>query len=198
MAQKTDRRIRKTRAQLRSGLAKLMQKKSVREITVKELVDEVDINRSTFYLHYSDIYQMLESIEAELEAEVIETIQNHPLEPVCKDTSSFVEQFFIFLEKNQDICCALLGPHGDMAFVTNIERIIAENMMSKDISLSDKNILDIAYASSFCLSGCVGLIQTWLNGALKESPQHMAKLTHSLITHTTHDFVMRAAVIMKQ
>ena len=60
MAEKVDRRVRKTKAQLRAGLARLMQKKSIKEITVKELVDEVDINRSTFYLHYSDIYQMLE------------------------------------------------------------------------------------------------------------------------------------------
>ena len=58
MAEKVDRRVRKTKAQLRAGLARLMQKKSIKEITVKELVDEVDINRSTFYLHYSDIYNL--------------------------------------------------------------------------------------------------------------------------------------------
>ena len=50
-----DRRVRKTKSQLRAGLAQLMREKSIREITVKELVDKVDINRSTFYLHYSDI-----------------------------------------------------------------------------------------------------------------------------------------------
>ena len=71
MAEKVDRRVRKTKAQLRAGLARLMQKKSIKEITVKELVEEVDINRSTFYLHYTDIYQMLESIEAELMDEVL-------------------------------------------------------------------------------------------------------------------------------
>ena len=66
MAEKVDRRIRKTKAQLRRGLARLMQEKSINEITVKELVDEVDINRSTFYLHYTDIYQMLQKIEEEV------------------------------------------------------------------------------------------------------------------------------------
>ena len=50
MAEKTDRRVRKTKAQLRLGLARLMKQKSIKEITVKELVNEVDINRSTFYL----------------------------------------------------------------------------------------------------------------------------------------------------
>ena len=63
MTQKVDRRVRKTKAALRAGLIKLMQEKSIREITVRELVDEVDINRSTFYLHYTDIYDMLNKIE---------------------------------------------------------------------------------------------------------------------------------------
>ena len=49
MQKKTDRRVRKTKTQLRNGLAMLMKEKSVGEITVKELVDQVDINRSTFY-----------------------------------------------------------------------------------------------------------------------------------------------------
>lgn len=48
MAEKVDRRVRKTKAQLRAGLARLMQKKSIKEITVKELVEEVDINAPHF------------------------------------------------------------------------------------------------------------------------------------------------------
>ena len=74
MAEKVDRRVRKTKMQLSQGLARLMQKKSIKEITVKELVDEVDINRSTFYLHYTDIYQMLEKIEEEAMADIRDAI----------------------------------------------------------------------------------------------------------------------------
>ena len=85
MEKKTDRRVRKTKAQLRAGLAKLMQTKSIKEITVKELVDEVDINRSTFYLHYTDIYQMLESIEDELEGEINQIVNNHPVDSYYKE-----------------------------------------------------------------------------------------------------------------
>ena len=78
MAEKVDRRIRKTKAQLRRGLARLMQEKSINEITVKELVDEVDINRSTFYLHYTDIYQMLQKIEEEVMEEIVQVMEVCP------------------------------------------------------------------------------------------------------------------------
>lgn len=98
MAEKVDRRVRKTKAQLRAGLARLMQKKSIKEITVKELVEEVDINRSTFYLHYTDIYQMLESIEAELMDEVSHLVEDYPLDPLNNKESSypFIEQILQF------------------------------------------------------------------------------------------------------
>ena len=116
MAEKVDRRVRKTKAQLRAGLARLMQKKSIKEITVKELVEEVDINRSTFYLHYTDIYQMLESIEAELMDEVSHLVEDYPLDPLNNKESSypFIEQIFTILDNNKDICIALLGKNGDM------------------------------------------------------------------------------------
>ena len=110
MAEKVDRRVRKTKAQLRAGLARLMQKKSIKEITVKELVDEVDINRSTFYLHYSDIYQMLESIENELMDEIAQVIEEHPLDLVQNGSSyPMIEHIFTILDNNKDICIASVG-----------------------------------------------------------------------------------------
>ena len=74
MQKKTDRRVRKTKSQLKTGLAQLMREKSIREITVKELVDAVDINRSTFYLHYSDIPGLLAEVENEMMEEMQFTI----------------------------------------------------------------------------------------------------------------------------
>ena len=57
-----DRRVRKTKTQLKAGLARLLKEKGINEITVTELTEQVDINRSTFYLHYRDIYDMMEKI----------------------------------------------------------------------------------------------------------------------------------------
>ena len=67
-------------------------------------MDEVDINRSTFYLHYSDIYQMLESIENELMDEIAQVIEEHPLDLV-KNGSSYpmIEHIFTILDNNKDI-----------------------------------------------------------------------------------------------
>lgn len=182
-AKKKDRRVRKTRACLRDGLAKLLQKKSIGEITVKELVDAVDINRSTFYLHYTDIYNMLESIEEELLGEITDAIRTHPI-GVDESTFPFIEDIFCILTKNREICAALLGPNGDGTFLYQIEHIIEENSMKALRLYFADSIEDLKYTYSFCLAGCLGVIKTWLGGPSAESPTHMAKLTYQLVANS--------------
>ena len=190
MAAKVDRRVRKTRAQLRAGLARLMQKKNIREITVTELVDEVDINRSTFYLHYEDIYQMLESIEQEIMEEIRLSITSNPIEPLTSTdkAQSFLVHIFTYLEENREICNALLGPHGDMAFVEQTEKLVAETVFESLANQFPKTTPDLLYTYSFCLTGLVGMLKSWLSSESPESPQYMADLTHKLFTNITRDF----------
>ena len=128
MAEKTDRRIRKTKAQLRRGLAKLLKEKTIKEITVKELVEEVDINRSTFYLHYTDIYDLLEQTENDLKNEILEIVNNDQRLRM-EETMPYITELFVFIANNREIASALLGPHGDVAFMRQIEQIILSHCM---------------------------------------------------------------------
>ena len=60
-----DRRVKRTKTLLQTTLVELMLEKEVSQISVKELTQRADVNRSTFYLHYLDIYDMLEQMEDE-------------------------------------------------------------------------------------------------------------------------------------
>ncbi len=188
MGDKVDRRIRKTKAQLRAGLTKLMREKSVKEITVKELVDEVDINRSTFYLHYADINQLLDSLEQELLSDIMNVINNHSISSLDETSFPFIQDIFTILAENMDLCCALLGPNGDIAFVHQIENLISEQYFKVFRESFSEQIIDIRYFHAFCLTGCVGLIKTWLTNGAKESPEHMANLAFNLITNGVKGF----------
>lgn len=185
--EKTDRRVRKTKAQLRSGLATLMQTKSINEITVKELVDLVDINRSTFYLHYTDIYNMLEQIENNIFEEVRRAIDTHPI-GITKNTFPFIADIFSILLENKEVCSALIGPNGDISFIHTIEAIICENSIKALEPMFPNAIDDLKYSFSFCLSGCVGLVKTWLLKNNNESPEHMAELTYNMVTNAMKTF----------
>ena len=178
-----DRRVRKTKNQLRDGLSRLMEKKSIKEITVKELVDEVDINRSTFYLHYTDIYQMLEAIEEELMNELMAVIKRDRDIPFNEQSLPFIESICKILAENRTICVALLGPHGDIAFIHQMERIIAENSFQVIVNKYPNAEKEIGYAYDFCLAGCVRLIETWLKKEQPESVEYMANMMYELVTN---------------
>ena len=49
-----------TKLALANALKKLLQKKFLDDITVKELVEECEVNRQTFYYHFQDIYDLVE------------------------------------------------------------------------------------------------------------------------------------------
>lgn len=186
MTKKTDRRIRKTKAQLRQGLAELLQEKSLKEITVKELTDKVDINRSTFYLHYSDIYDMMEKIENELIEEIEELVRTRPVNPFNESSFPFIEEIFTILAENRQICAALLGPNGDIAFLQRIENILSRHSLKVLEETLPEKKQDLQYLYSFFAFGCVGIIKMWLTGRYGESPQYMARLTFHLIMNALH------------
>ena len=63
---KLDARKRYTQMILKQSFLKLLKEKPVNKITVKELCELSQINRATFYTHYSDCFALQESIENEL------------------------------------------------------------------------------------------------------------------------------------
>ncbi|MEQ3167264.1 TetR/AcrR family transcriptional regulator [Mediterraneibacter gnavus] len=188
MEKKVDRRVIKTRRQLKKGLAALMKEKSVNQITVKELVEEVDINRSTFYLHFKDIQDLLREIEENMEAQIKRAIEEHPIVSGNENAFYFIEDMFRVLDEEREISKALIGPNGDMGFIHRIERIIKENSRGTLEKMFPGKKEDLKYFYAFCLSGCLGLVKVWLNEGEEKSPEEMAQMTFSMIANAKDAF----------
>lgn len=193
MEKKVDRRVIKTRRQLKKGLAALMKEKSVNQITVKELVEEVDINRSTFYLHFKDIQDLLREIEENMEAQIKRAIEEHPIVSGNENAFYFIEDMFRVLDEEREISKALTGPNGDMGFIHRIERIIKENSRGTLEKMFPGKKEDLKYFYAFCLSGCLGLVKVWLNEGEEKSPEEMAQMTFNMIANAKDAFCQTAS-----
>ena len=158
---KTDRRVRRTKSLLMQGLIQLMETKDVKDISVKELADLADINRGTFYLHYSDVYDMLSQIEDQLFMEFYEII-DRTLTPdsVLSSPRTTLYEIFTFLERHKEMARAMTGPHGDLAFVNRMKNLVKEHLDS--IWAAGQASGNNRYAEAFVVSGCVGVFETWL------------------------------------
>lgn len=181
---KLDRRIRKTKRQLRQGLAKLMLEKSINEITVKELTDLVDINRGTFYLHYRDIYDMVHQIEMEIMTEFQALLDGHAEDRLQETLLPLFTAIYTYLAENADLCAVFLGENGDIAFVEKLKELVRDKCFrswSIQYSGTDPRKFECFYA--FVVSGHIGLIQNWLATGMQESPAEMAALAEDIVLH---------------
>ena len=76
VAKGEDKRVRRTKKAIREALLRLMQDKAVAQVTTTELCREADINRNTFYAHYSTPEDVFAEIEKELLAELTAMVEN--------------------------------------------------------------------------------------------------------------------------
>ncbi|WP_139905444.1 TetR-like C-terminal domain-containing protein [Clostridium thermarum] len=178
---KIDRRIRRTKKLLLQGLTKLMSEKKISNITVKELTDLVDVNRSTFYLYYRDIYDMVEQIETEMFNDFTEAFNRFSKETATyENLISFFTYVFEFVQDNAEMCKILLGHDGDYSFVQKFKQAITESKPLLDDSLSK---IKIHFLRPFIVGGCIGIIQQWLADDMTVSPKEMAMIVTELIPY---------------
>ena len=80
-----DRRVIRTKKAIRSALFKLMESKDISSITISELTALANVNRRTFYTHYSNITDILDETEAEIVEALQQLIRFQPVAgPVCQ------------------------------------------------------------------------------------------------------------------
>lgn len=95
-----DARIAKSKKKIFDAFMCLRAKKELHKITVKELCQEAHINKSTFYDHYEDIFDLSDKIESELVSEAISEIKN--IENLILDVSEITYQLFKVFTSHYD------------------------------------------------------------------------------------------------
>ena len=158
-----DSRVKRTKKMIRRGLTLLAEEKSISKITVKELTDLVGINRGTFYLHYKDIFDLVDTIENELYIEFNEIVATVNPQSIITDPAGVLERFCIFIRENADVCGMLISEHGDAEFVYRFGTLMNDrclNIFSTIYPDLNMEIYNLTY--QYCKYGSVGLIRCWL------------------------------------
>ena len=107
-----DRRVQRTKNKLNESLMILMKEKNINQITVKELAELSDINRKTFYLHYCDIFDIVDNIKNMLLDDFKNVILSHNSpSPNSNEPYLLLKEILEFVDKNSEILSIFLGPH---------------------------------------------------------------------------------------
>lgn len=195
-----DSRVRRTKKLLRQGLTELMAQKSIKKITVRELSELVEINRGTFYLHYKDIYDLVEQIEDELFGEFESILMNYSFSDLSNRPRLLIADVCRFLDKNRDICNVLLSDNGDINFVQKLRSFLREKCL-KDITesyhISDLEEYEFLYA--YFESGAVGISRYWLSHPeCNKSPDDIACIIETIFANGIHGFDLKEKTALKR
>ncbi|MCI9489473.1 TetR/AcrR family transcriptional regulator [Lachnospiraceae bacterium 48-42] len=124
-----DLRTLKTERAIKNAFTLLRSKKELEKITVKELCEEACINKSTFYAHYRDIYDLSDVLCEEVVAQVAKGVM-HP-EYFEENPAEFTrELFYAFFAQNSLITILFSGKQRNH-LADRIERSIKELIFEK-------------------------------------------------------------------
>lgn len=175
VSMKENRKIIYTKHVLKESLMALMKTKSIGKITVKELCKIADLNRSTFYSHYKDIYEIIEQMENNIVESVMRNIN---MEGITSERQLEVfEAIFTELRSNRlELELVHLHPESMKCINIMFDRIyeIASKILKKQFKEFDER--HIKYIYGFISRGCAQMGITWIEGGMKEGPKEMALL----------------------
>ena len=177
-----DRRIKRTRQMIRDALISLIKEKGFDSVTVQEIAERADINRSTFYFHYKDKYDLLEQSNADMLEEFAEALQlsKGSAHEVCQVWSlqSAIRQFE-HIKDNADYYKVMLQQIGAPGFTQQMKQMIQSAFYSKLEQLDPsipKEMISIYTASAH-----FGVIEWWLANDMHYSPAYLADLLNKTI-----------------
>lgn len=177
---KDDRRVKYTKMVLKESFINLLEIKDISQITIKEICENADINRATFYSHYTDQYDLFRKIENEL----LDNVSAHlaELDQISGkvDNILLAEKIFDYIKENAKLCKLLLSERGDISFQKTIMMLVYDKIITELMDNSKITKEDAEYVYSFTITGCVGIVQKWLNEDMKKSSRFMAEMVIKL------------------
>lgn len=177
----TDRRVLRTKKNIRQAFLHLLSEKSLSQITVKELSNLADINRKTFYMYYSNIEDIFAELEDELVLKLVHVFEKELFQKEMFDSYSFFENLNHTIQKDIDLYRIL--NHSDLLphLIQRAKNALIEVFFRKyNISADSDNERYILYAE-YAASGILSMYTKWFSRdfhmSLEELTRTAAEIT---------------------
>lgn len=185
-----DRRVKRTKKALRDCLFRLLDEKTADEITVKELTEAADINRSTFYFYYKDINDMIIQIQDEIysvfERDVIRTEAKFN---TLNDFVQYLTRFLVFCKEHNKICRFVINNDPNNNLTKRIKQSLVECIPDshKFFPQDDPK----TYLTTFAVAAFWETILMWMEDGMQVPPDEMAVFMSSAYFYGGRTMLMK-------
>ena len=184
MNEKTDLRIVKTKKVLFDTLIKLMRQKNFDKIKISDICDEALINRSTFYAHYEDKYELLDDFIEDLKISLLKDLEDKVNNVTTKEYIMKLLSILIdHIDEKRDIYSAILlnNRNGFLVdfLIDVIERESLERLKNNNDIMKSELPLDILV--QFYAGGLINVCMSWLTRKEKYNKEELLEFIDKLI-----------------
>ena len=161
---KNNKRRRESQEKMERAFIELLQTREIKDVTVSDLIKMTELNRSTFYANYIDIFDLADKTREKLENEFSNLFANYDY---FNDRSGALKMF-THIKENQlfyKTYFKLCYNEKHLISIYNAERAEKEHIDS-----------NIKYHIEFFRNGLNAIIKLWLADGCKESPEEMAEV----------------------
>lgn len=161
-----------TAARMDDAFLELIARKDFAYITVKEICEKAGVNRSTFYLHYETVDDLLEeSTQRILEqfkrsmpqdtVEFMEKLPSRPLEELYLITPEYLIPYLNYVKENRRVFRVSM----EKASVLKLEDAYGElfrHVLSPILARFGVPAEERRYIMSFYINGLIAIVNDWL------------------------------------
>lgn len=171
----TDRRVLRTKKNIRQTFLQLLSEKSLTQLTVKELSEQADINRKTFYMYHSNIEEILSELEDELVQKLVLVFEKELFDREVFDSYSFFENLNLAIQGDIELYRTLnyadLLPHLILRAKNALIDVFFRKYNIPADSDSERYILYAEYAAS----GILSMYTKWFSNDFHMSLEELTK-----------------------
>lgn len=178
MNTKNNKRSQRSIAAIQQAFLEIAHDKPREKITVQKICQKAGVNRTTFYAHYLDIFDLSEQIQQEMNTQISEILLEE-LQRRTQDIPRAFERVFEFVKDNQAFYLARLNSAAQASMISIVDQQPLLDYFYQIGSQLDYPQDEIGYHISFFINGFSAVIRYWLRRDCKEAPAVMARIIQS-------------------
>ena len=147
-------------------------RKKVSQITVREICEKAEINRSTFYAHYMDVFEVVEKVERHMSQGLTEAFLN-ALDQGENIGSCFIK-LFEYIRQYKDFYRYYLNETNNTGVISLAWDLIRERsaeIKPETVGMSSER--EMEFSMNFFLYGITAMIRVWLNSGCQETSEEL-------------------------
>jgi len=186
MQKKEDLRVTKTKKNLYEALIYLMKDKTFEEIKVSDICEKSLTNRSTFYDHFADKYELLSSLIHDLEQELVLKLQENDGLTTKDFYMKMIEALLEHLSENIDIYSSALKNNTNSIANDMIRTTLYKDVLKHLETIERKSNIPIEIITVYYVSAVTNVCVYYLNNYKKYSAKDILKYFDELIPNNIY------------